>query len=63
MPDLAELVTRALHGRQDELRAIVQQQVDERLAALVDELVVEELEARRVTVTTSFAGLPSSLPR
>jgi hypothetical protein len=44
---LSELVTVAVRDRTDELRAIVRQEVDRALAALVSELVDGELEQRR----------------
>jgi hypothetical protein len=43
---LEEVVARSLREREDELRQFVRQLVDERLSALVDELVGAELAAR-----------------
>jgi hypothetical protein len=45
-----ELVAQALRGHEHELRAIVREQVEQRLAALVDALVVEELHALGFTI-------------
>jgi hypothetical protein len=57
-----ELVERALEGRRDELRAIVQREVDARLAALVDELITTELELRRNGSTGLVQPAPSPAP-
>jgi hypothetical protein len=59
---LDELVRRALDGRHAELRALVRREVDQRLAALVDELVIEELASRNGHVWIR-ANNPSSRHR